>query len=116
MLIFLSHRYIVIITVKYCLYSQPLKRKCHIALGYILTQHCSRFSYIAETSRHVRLGSVYVWCLVTKRSMSRVRERGSSVAEGGEREGWKAQETTALISLPGESHIKGTGVTQSIQA
>lgn len=85
MLLFFSHYYIFTIPVKNSLHSQSLKRKCHIALSHILTQHCSRSSYIAETSMHRRLGSVYVWCLVTKRSMSWEREREREVFRKGER-------------------------------
>lgn len=65
----------------------------------------------------MRLGSACFWCLVTKKEAC---HRGESermvLGSGGEREGWKAHERTALISLPEERHTKGTGVTQSIQA
>lgn len=66
MLLSLLHCYFLMIAVKHCLHSQ----------------HCSRFSYRAEPSRLTRLGSVYVWCLVTKWSMSWERE-GERRREGG---------------------------------
>lgn len=69
----------------------------------------------------LRLVSVWVWCLITKRGTSRERvreegwewERVREWSRGGGSEGSKAQETTALNSLPEESQFKGTGDTQS---
>lgn len=84
-----------------------------------VTLHCSIFSYAVGSLTHAGSSSVCVWCLVTKRSMSRVREvRGRAVLwrSGREREKEKPQETAALFSLPGESCVKGIGVTLSTQA
>lgn len=108
--IFISfHYWTAMITCIHCLHSQ--EGECHLAL-----QHIQLRSRVLD-ARGVRL--LCVWCLVTKRSMSRVREvRGRVVLwrGGREREGLKRQEAAALVSLPGESYVKDIGVTLSTQA